>query len=68
MKSFVITGSITKAYLARDILNKYGIKTEIKRQPNNLKRLGCGYGVIVDKRAVEVLKQNGIKILGILEI
>lgn len=68
MKSFVIVGSITMAYAARDILNKNGIKVELKRQGNNLQRLGCGYGVLTTKEGAAVLAKSGIRILGIQEI
>ncbi len=68
MKSFVITGGLTKAYIARDFLIKNKIKAEVKRQPNNLKRLGCGYGVVTDQKGVDLLKSSGTSILGIIEI
>ena len=68
MKSFVILGSITVSYNARDILNKKGIDALVKRQPNNANRLGCGYGVLTTKEGVSIIQKSGIKILGIQEI
>ena len=68
MNSFVIVGSITMAYNARDILYKKGIKCEIKRQANNSNRLGCGFGVLTTSEGVRILEKSGIRILGIKEI
>ena len=68
MKSFVIVGSITLAYNARDILYKKGIRCEIKRQTNNSQRLGCGFGVLTTKEGALLLEKSGIRILGIKEI
>lgn len=68
MKSFVIVGSMTMAYNARNILNKKGIKAEIKRQANNSSRLGCGFGILTTKEGATILEKSGIRILGIKEI
>jgi len=68
MKSFVIVGSITMAYSARDILYKNKIKAEIRRQANNSNRLGCGFGVLTTSEGVKVLEKSGIRILGIKDI
>ena len=68
MKCFVIVGSMTMAYNARNILNKKGIKAEIKRQANNSSRLGCGFGFLTTNEGAIILEKSGIRILGIKEI
>ncbi len=62
---FVITGSVTYAMKALDLLKKKKIPAKLKRQQNNENRIGCGYGVETYSGADEVLKQNGIKILAV---
>ncbi len=64
-KLYILTGSVTYALAARDILKSHNIRAYIKRQPNNLKRVGCGYGVVTEEKAVNILKENNIKILEI---
>lgn len=65
MKILVITGSITYAIMGRDILKKAGLPSEIKRQANSLKRLGCGYGIKTNEEGLKLLKESKIKILDI---
>ncbi len=63
----IITGTVTYAMRAREILNRDGFNSRIvrvKASPTN----GCGYGVFVQRNleeAISLLKDNEIKILGI---
>ncbi len=62
----IITGTVTYAIRGRDILRRNNFKAKIERNLSSNKRYGCGYGIAVygdiDK-AVEILKQNDIKVL-----
>ncbi len=64
MKSEIGVSSITYAMKGKEILARYGIKANVKRQLNIEKRKGCGYSIVVDEKeeAVYILKRHGIKI------
>ena len=68
MKSyFIITGTVTYALRARDVLRKIGYSANVKRIQHKYSNAGCGYGVIISgdvESAVQLLKENGIKVLG----
>ncbi len=65
----IITGTVTNAMRAREVLGRNGYNSQIMRvkaSPTN----GCGYGVLVQRNleeALSILKENGIKLLGIIE-
>ena len=65
----IITGTVTYAMRAREILNRNGFNVQIirvKASPTN----GCGYGVVVHRNleeAISLLKENEIKLLGVTE-
>ncbi len=67
MKIFVITGSVTYAMKAVDILRTKHYPATVKRIEENRNRIGCGYGVITEKSALPLLKKSGIKILKVEE-
>ncbi len=62
----IITGTVTYAIRGRDILRAEGFKAKVERNTVGIARYGCGYGIVVTgniEKAVELLNQNGIKIL-----
>lgn len=66
MKYAIVTGTVTYAIKGRDILRKNGINASVERNSFGLGRYGCGYGIVIKndiERAVEILKQNEIKII-----
>lgn len=66
-KPLIMVSSVTYAMRGRDILSKYGIKSRIERTPKNSFEKSCGYSLYVPKdtdRAEEILKTNGIKVIG----
>lgn len=65
----VATGTVTYAIKGKDLLRKKGYKASIERKSGE-KTQGCGYAIIIEgdiKKAVEILKENEIKILEIIE-
>ncbi len=66
----IMLQSITYATKARNTLLKYGIHSDITKTPKIDGQSTCGYSLSVPYKAadaVEVLKSNGFKILGIGE-
>ena len=66
----ILLSSITYAIKSKELLNKNGFKSELKRVPKNVKYTGCSYGVYVPEntdKAIEILKRSGIKIIGRVE-
>lgn len=65
----VATGTVTYAIKGRDLLRKKGFKATIERKSGENVQ-GCGYAIIFDgdkNTAIEILKNNGIKILDITQ-
>ncbi len=71
MKRYAITtGTVTYALKGRDILRKKGKKAWVERL-NSGRSNGCGYAVVTDgdiETAEQILRDNGIRILEIIEI
>ncbi len=66
MKHIIVTGTVTYAIRGRDILRNNGYKASVERNSSGLGRLGCGYGILVFgdiTKAVQILKQNNVKII-----
>lgn len=65
-------GSITNAQRGRNILRNYGFKPSLTRLQNPSKEDGCGYVVKVKTdnidKALSLLKQHGVNIIGVEEI
>ena len=65
----IITGTVTNAMRAREVLSHNGYNTQIMRvkaSPTN----GCGYGVFVQRNleeAISIIKDNNIKFLGVAD-
>lgn len=68
MKSyFIITGTVTYALRGRDVLRNAGYVPNVQRTQHKYKNAGCGYGIVINgdvDYAVQLLKANGVKILG----
>lgn len=65
-KPFILVSSVTYAMKSRELLFRQGIKAYVERVPPTASS-GCGFGVYVPQdpdRAEEILKENGVKILG----
>lgn len=63
-------GSVTLAMKGKDLLQKNGYKTYLTRNLQPEKTEGCGYILYInnfDLKALHVLENNGIKILGEVE-
>ncbi len=63
--------SVTYAMKGRDLLQKNGYKAYLTRNPHPVDDEGCGYVIYVnnmDKRCYEILKRNGIKVTGTVDL
>ena len=70
-KKGIRVGSLTYAMKGRDLLQKNGYKAYLTRNPNPEPDDGCGYLIYVsniDKFCFSVLKSNGIKVLGVVDL
>ena len=67
---FVITGTVTYAMKAKEILLSNGYFAEVKKWNDKTGKYGCGYGVKVAKigadEARKILLENGVKIVDII--
>ena len=67
-ETFIITGTVTYAMRAREILNRQGFKAEVATNSSLGSAYGCGYGVRLrggdPGAAIGILKRNGVKVLG----
>lgn len=69
LDTVIVLTSMTYAYKAQEILNRYGIKNFLTRNAQTSRIRGCGYGLIIDGNqsgyVQKLLLENGIKIAGI---
>ena len=68
MSLYIKVGSITNAQRAKKALQQAGIKSYLQRLENPMPGDGCGYVIAVSEtaeNALEILKNNGIRILGV---
>lgn len=67
MKKFlIVTGSVTYALRAKDILRRYGYSADVKKVQKMNQNMGCGYGVFTEgdiAKIEKLLQNNGVKIL-----
>ncbi len=66
-KNYIKVNSVTHAIKAKDILSLNGFHAHLKRYDKAGRNDGCGYQVVTDGdvlRAVEILKNNYIKLSG----
>ncbi|MBR5451864.1 MAG: hypothetical protein IKV36_02590 [Clostridia bacterium] len=67
---FVITGTVTYAMKAKEILVKKGYFADVKRWNDKTGKYGCGYGVkavnISPDEAKTLLGENGVKIIDVV--
>ena len=64
-------GSVTYAMKGRDLLQRNGYKAYLTRNPHPQEDEGCGYVIYVnniDKRCFDILKRNGIKVTGTVNL
>ncbi len=67
-ENFIVTGSVTYAIKAKEILRKMGISARVEKISTAEKGIGCGYSVAIKDNpyeVVEILKSKGVKILKI---
>lgn len=67
---YIKIGSVTNAQRAVAVLRKNRIKAQIIRMDNPQPGDGCGYMIKVRKEEgdiVHILKNNGIRILGVVD-
>lgn len=68
MLPFVIVSSITYAYKGKNVLERYGCRAYIEREPAGLSKCGCHYILRIKdfpvERAVEILKAAHVKVIG----
>ncbi len=66
---FIITGTVTHAMRAKELLKQKGYFAEIKRTKDKNEKYGCGYGVYVRADNLNFIKEfllgNGVKIIEI---
>ena len=67
---FVVTGTVTYAMRAKEILAKNGFSADVKKWNDRSGKYGCGYGVKLRKTDTDVIKElllkNGVKIIDII--
>ena len=69
-RQFIMVSSITFAMKAKAILKNKGIYVDIVKSPKYYKQAKCSYSLVLYKdidKAIRLLKENGIEILGITE-
>lgn len=70
-KKGIKVGSVTYAMKGRDLLQRNGYKVYLTRNPHPQEDEGCGYVIYVnniDKRCFDILKRNGIKVTGTVNL
>ena len=63
----IVLSSITYAMKSKDLLLQHGIRAYVERTPRGLANHSCGYSIYVANHtdeAEQILKENGIRILG----
>lgn len=69
-KPLIMVSSITYAMKGRQILAKYGIRSDIVRTPSQIRGNSCGYSLYVPTRTDEaqrILESAGIRVAGRME-
>lgn len=67
-KYMIVTGTITYAMRARDVLRRKGIEVKVEKPPKLKSSMGCGYGVVVSgnvENIKKILLESGVKILSV---
>lgn len=68
-RAIIIVGSVTYTMKAKELLDKFGIKSYIEKTSNYRKTKGCSYGLYVPKqpqKAFEILTNNNINVREII--
>lgn len=69
-KQLIMVTSITYAMKGKSILSNYAIAADIERTPKTGGEKSCGYSLYVPRKideAIEILQNEGIKILGVMD-
>ncbi len=64
----IVTGTITYALRARDVLRRHNIMSTVKKPTKSKTTMGCGYGILVRgniENIKELLSKSGVKILSV---
>lgn len=68
-KYLIVTGTVTYAMKARDILNQHGFNAKIERVSSETKGVGCGYTVVINRDldyALRLLKSHQVKVINVI--
>lgn len=68
-RAILVIGSVTYTMKAKELLDKFGIKSYIEKTSNFRKTKGCSYGLYVPRnsdKAFEILSNNNINIKEII--
>lgn len=66
-QELILLPSVTYAMKAKNILDKYQIRSYIQRTPKNIAVRSCGYCLFVPDRtdeAEKILRSQGVRIIG----
>ena len=69
-KPLIMVSSVTYAMKGRQLLSRYGIRSDIVRTPSHIRESSCGYSLYVPKRTDEaqrILEEAGIRVAGRME-
>ncbi len=67
-KYLIVTGTVTYALRARDVLRRNNISSRVEKPPKLRSSMGCGYGVVVEgniDKIKKLLVGSGVKILSV---
>ena len=67
---YLVTESVTMAMKGYRILNRNGINARVERTLPIKNKGGCGYSIVIynfPQRALEVLRQNNIRVKSVIE-
>ncbi len=67
--SFIVTGTVTYAMMGQDLLQRQGYAARAGRAQKPIPHTGCGWGIYINADpapAVELLRQNGVKVLQVV--
>ncbi len=66
---FIVTGTVTYAMMGQDLLLRQGFSARAGRAQKPIPHTGCGWGIYIKADpapAVELLRQNGVKVLQVV--
>ena len=63
-KPLIMVSSVTYAMKGRQLLSRYGIRSDIVRTPSHIRGSSCGYSLYEAQR---ILEEAGIRVAGRME-